>query len=427
MQIILKIKKNCCNFLVIIVILTAIFYISQNNFLLFHTLAELFSIIIAYIIFIIALNSRHYIDNHYFLFLGISFLFIGSFDLFHTLTYEGMNIIPGYDSNLPTQLWIIARYLESFALLLSPLYIHRKIKFNKYFLIFTLISLLLFWLAFNNKFPACYIQGFGLTGFKVISEYIISSILLFSIVLLIINRKHFDRKILHLLISAIGITIISELSFTLYYDVYGTLNLIGHYLKITAFYLFYFAIVHTGIETPYELIFRELKRKEERLSFLAATDDLTGLYNRRACYGHLKKMIAIAKRNKSTFTVCVIDLDNLKKVNDSFGHSEGDALIIEFADILLNYTRESDYICRIGGDEFLVIFTNCNKDDAENYIFRINNGIDLINNNNKKYQIAFSYGLSEYDNAEAGTIDKLIEIADRNMYKHKMSKKELRT
>ena len=92
------------------------------SYLLFHSLFEIFSIIIGCGIFMLAWNSRKLIENNYLLFLGITYLCIASIDLVHTLAYTGMGIFRGYNSNLPTQLWISARYIESLSLLIMPLY-----------------------------------------------------------------------------------------------------------------------------------------------------------------------------------------------------------------------------------------------------------------------------------------------------------------
>jgi two-component system sensor histidine kinase/response regulator len=104
-----------------------------------------------------------------------------------------------------------------------------------------------------------------LTPFKKISEYIISLILLASIALLLKNREGFDRGVLNLLILSIIFTIGAEVAFTLYTDVYGLLNIIGHLLKIVAFYLIYKAVIETGLVRPYDLLFRDLKQSEETL------------------------------------------------------------------------------------------------------------------------------------------------------------------
>jgi PAS domain S-box-containing protein len=114
-------------------------------------------------------------------------------------------------------------------------------------------------------FPVCFVEGAGLTTFKKISEYIISAILLISIPIFYRERSKFDTNVLRLLIASIIVTIFSELMFTLYIHAYGLPNLIGHFLKIVSFYLIYLAIIKTGLENPYSLLFRELKESEELL------------------------------------------------------------------------------------------------------------------------------------------------------------------
>jgi signal transduction histidine kinase len=238
---------------------------SRYNYLLFHSLAELFSIVIACGIFMTAWNARRYINNGYLMFIGIAYLFIGSLDLLHTLAFNGMSIFPGYGANLATQLWIGARYLESLSLLFAPLLIRRQIRVGFVFLGFSGVTLLFLLSIFAfDVFPACYIDGTGLTPFKKISEYVISMILLASMGLLLKHRGEFERSVLVLLIWSIFLTIGSELAFTFYVQVYGLSNLIGHYFKILSFYLIYKALIETGLARPYELLFREVKSSEER-------------------------------------------------------------------------------------------------------------------------------------------------------------------
>lgn len=86
------------------------------SFLLFHIVAEFYSIIIAGTIFIIVFNLKDQIEHGYLKFIGISYLYVGTIDFFHTLAYKGMNIFTGFDTNLATQLWISARYMESISL-----------------------------------------------------------------------------------------------------------------------------------------------------------------------------------------------------------------------------------------------------------------------------------------------------------------------
>ena len=119
MRIITHFRKKRGIYLSIIwafIVIAILSLLSYYKYLLFHSFAELFSIIIALSIFIVVWNSIRFIDNHYFLFVGIIYLFIGFFDILHTLAYTGMGVFPGYGSNLATQFWIFTRYLESISL-----------------------------------------------------------------------------------------------------------------------------------------------------------------------------------------------------------------------------------------------------------------------------------------------------------------------
>ncbi len=84
------------------VVIAGLYIISLDNFLLFHSLVELFSIVVAVAFFLIVWNRRNIIENNYILAAGIGYLFIASIDLLHTFAYKGMGIFPGYDANLPT-------------------------------------------------------------------------------------------------------------------------------------------------------------------------------------------------------------------------------------------------------------------------------------------------------------------------------------
>ncbi|WP_410507730.1 MASE3 domain-containing protein [Methanosarcina hadiensis] len=98
-----------------------LYIISRSNYLLFHTLAELFSIYVAYVVFLIVSKSKNRLENRYLIFIGIAYFFVASLDLIHTFAYKGMGIFPQFDANLPTQLWIAARYMESISLFIAPL------------------------------------------------------------------------------------------------------------------------------------------------------------------------------------------------------------------------------------------------------------------------------------------------------------------
>jgi len=246
-----------------IAIIFGLYLTSLYSYTLFHSLAEAFSIVIACCIFIVAWNTRHIINNNYLLFLGIAYLFVGTVDFIHTLAYKGMGVFLGFCANLPTQLWIVARYMESLSLLIAPLFFKKRLNVYVAFIVYTLITSSLFFSIFYLKiFPDCFIEGKGLTYFKIISEYIISSILIVSIAFLYRFRDRFEKNIFYLVVASIVVTIGSELAFTFYISVYGLSNLIGHIFKIISFYLLYRAILQTGLVDPYSLLLKELKEEE---------------------------------------------------------------------------------------------------------------------------------------------------------------------
>ncbi len=246
--------------------LLGLYLTSRYSYLLFHSLAEIFAVVVAFGIFVLTWNTRRFIDNSYILFLGIAYLFIGAIDLVHTLAYQGMGVFPGYGSNPSTQLWIAARYVQSVSFLVAPLLIGRKLRPPYVFLGFIVVTTLLFMSIFYwDNFPVCYVNGVGLTPFKKISEYVISFIFLASIFLLYRRRRDFDTSVFRFLAASIGVAIFSELAFTLYTEPYTTPNMIGHLLKIVSVYLMYRAIIWTGLAKPYNLVFRNLKQSEEAL------------------------------------------------------------------------------------------------------------------------------------------------------------------
>ena len=256
--------------LLLIVVSAAVVWVlyelSHHSYLLFHSLAEGFSIVIAFAMFAIAWNSRRFMENQYLLLIGVAFVFIGGLDFVHLLAYRGMGVFPEFGTNPATQLWIAARYLEAATLLAAPLLVHRR--FNPFAMagVYAAVTaLLLASIFFWHIFPAAYVDGVGLTTFKIVSEYVISTVLALSIWALFRHREDFNAAVFRLLVAAIIVTIFSELSFTLYTDPYGISNLVGHLLKIAAFYILYKALVATGLRRPYDLLFREQKQTEARL------------------------------------------------------------------------------------------------------------------------------------------------------------------
>lgn len=167
----------------------------------------------------------------------------------------------------------------------------------------------------------------------------------------------------------------------------------------------------------------KLKEALEKLLQVSITDEMTGVFNRRFAYEILTKQIETAKKTKENFIICYIDIDNLKKINDTHGHAEGDLLIGKVVEALKQITMVSDYIFRMGGDEFLLIFPKIEIQQINSLIDRIRQQLNnqVIHNQ----PIDFSFGFAEF-NYEKQDIspDELINIADSGMYESKLKKKQ---
>jgi signal transduction histidine kinase len=249
-----------------LLILVSLYLTSLYSYLLFHGLVELFIVVVASGTFMIAWNARWFLDNTYLLFLGVAYLFVAFLELLHTLAYKGMGVFGGFGTNLPTQLWVAARYLESLSLLAAPLFLGKRLDARRVFAVYlAIVALVLASIFYWKIFPGCYVEGVGLTTFKKISEYVISSMLLVAAILIVVKRRFFDSSVLRLLVASIALNGASEVTFTLYIGVYDIPNMLGHFLKLLSFFLIYKAIIETSLVKPYNLLFRNLKQSEESL------------------------------------------------------------------------------------------------------------------------------------------------------------------
>ena len=135
---------------------------------------------------------------------------------------------------------------------------------------------------------------------------------------------------------------------------------------------------------------------------------------------HLK----IANRMKSQVFMLYADLDDLKGINDTFGHQEGDVALKETARILRETFRESDIVSRIGGDEFVVMPIGNSGKDAESLISRLQNNLNQYNEKNSRYVLSLSVGITSYDPSSPVTLEELLSQGDKLMYGQKIRKKK---
>ncbi|MFA5119150.1 MAG: GGDEF domain-containing response regulator [Candidatus Omnitrophota bacterium] len=170
----------------------------------------------------------------------------------------------------------------------------------------------------------------------------------------------------------------------------------------------------------------ERNRMQAALRGESLVDDLSGLYNRRGFMSLAQQQIKLSRRTMRGFFVVFIDLDRLKKINDTYGHLEGDRALVAVADILKKTFRETDIVGRIGGDEFIVLAIDAADDTAEIIKNRVEGNVREYNTAaGRAYQLSLSMGIVFLNSSKAPvTLAQLMEQADRALYEHKRSKRE---
>jgi two-component system cell cycle response regulator len=164
---------------------------------------------------------------------------------------------------------------------------------------------------------------------------------------------------------------------------------------------------------------------QEKLRVLSVTDELTGLSNRRGFFTLATQQLKLSRRQKRGIYMLYADLDDLKVINDTRGHQEGDLALIETANILKATYRESDIVARIGGDEFVVIPIGSTGDNIELITGRLKKNLEECNaKRNCGYELSLSVGIAYYDPENPCTVDELLSKGDRLMYEKKKLKQK---
>jgi len=168
----------------------------------------------------------------------------------------------------------------------------------------------------------------------------------------------------------------------------------------------------------------EHKRQQERLRELSMLDELTGLYNRRGLAQRVEQQMELCARRDSEFVLVYLDLDELKDVNDLYGHQEGDRALTAVAQIMTTCSRASDILARVGGDEFVIVAIDAKGDDTDTVVGRLQNEIQRWNVvSGSPYRLSVSVGTAIYDPAQPCVAADLLSRADESMYREKLLRK----
>lgn len=171
-----------------------------------------------------------------------------------------------------------------------------------------------------------------------------------------------------------------------------------------------------GLEEKVQDRTQKIEKQKEELKKLSQTDALTGIYNRNK----LNDIVIQRQKYDVMYSVIILDIDNFKFINDKYGHDVGDEILKEFANILQDNTRASDFLGRWGGEEFIIICSNITKDKAYNIAEKVR---EIIENFNfyKGLRVTASFGVAQY--AKGTSYEELFKLADDALYKAKNSGK----
>jgi diguanylate cyclase (GGDEF)-like protein len=165
---------------------------------------------------------------------------------------------------------------------------------------------------------------------------------------------------------------------------------------------------------------------DREIRSLAVTDELTGLYNRRGFLASAMHQLKLAHRQSQDVILLFFDMDNLKGINDAFGHREGDLAIIRAADALEETFRDSDILARLGGDEFAVLASGASIPNRQAIVPRMDRSLEKANAEESRYKLSFSIGIARFDPETACSLGELMARADQDMYVHKKFHREAR-
>ena len=398
--------------------------IAHYHYLLFHTLVEGFSIVVVGIIYVLATRTYKYSGHDYLLFLGIAYPFIAMVDFMHAVTYGG--ICWGMGPNLSTQLWVAARYMEAITLLVAPFFVIKKLKPR--WLVwgtYCVTTGVLFLMFRVGLFPDCYVAGLGLSKFKVASEIVVCVILMASVVHLKMRSSRMNNMLFKIMVLSSLLTVLAEFSFTLYNDVYGVMNFVGHMFKLGSFILIYWGIVLRGLEYPFDLVFEKMRLALEIMQENSLKDPLTGLFNRRGFRELAGKELSRGQKENYQVEFLYLDLDNFKEVNDKQGHWMGDKVLKEFASIMMSAVSENDIVARLGGDEFIMVISRAGEQEAVILDAKIKEGLkqnELIKSL-KPFTVGYSLGSVLWLPGDTRDLEEVLNEADSLMYENKEKKK----
>ena len=391
--------------------------ISPPDFLVVHSMMEVFAIIVAALVFFTGHGVQQAERSTRSMALGCAFLAVALFDILHFLSYIGMpDLVSSNTAHKSILFWLGGRIAAGVGLMAYVLlpdtpasrFPLRRHAWIGVLLAVAVVSYIL--LKSPDIVPAMYAKGVGLTPLKVAIEWGVFGFYLAIAALLYLRRNRitncdFESLMLALLLMASG-----ELFFTVYVEVSSTANLLGHTYKVFAYYFLFRAIYAEAVSRP----FRQMRH-------MLTHDDLTGLPNRTAFNERLNQSVVRTRHDHVPCAVLLLDLDHFQNVNDTLGHEMGDLLLVAVADRVRGSLPPAAFMARFSGDEFVILLEGASVDRAkqvgEELLRVMAREFDI---GNDRLAISASLGIVTYP-TDGETASVLMRYADLALHRAKLS------
>ena len=399
------------------------FFKKPSDYLPLHTGLEFISMAVSFMVFGLGWNLRRQAGNSHGIVLAATFLSVALLDFAHTLSFDGMPDVFGPSgSEKAINFWLIGRAIAAVGLVAVvwlPVRTWSARRCAATMAAAVAVVGASWWIGFfhSNWLPRTFVDGQGLTPFKIYSEYVLAATYL-AVALVMAGRGAQRRDVnLYWLAAGAWVLGLSELFFTLYGHVTDLFNLLGHVYKAAAYVMLYRALFVAGVLAPH----RFLRQKETELKYLVQHDSLTGLPNRLLLVSRLKHAVDRARRAGEQGAFLFLDLDHFKNVNDSLGHSAGDELLQLVVARLRGRLRDSDLLARMGGDEFVVLMERLARPPAaaglaQSLIEALKEVFVLAGG--QEVYIGTSIGICIFPN-DNESVDQIIRNADAALYQAK--------
>lgn len=342
-----------------------------------HIISEVFAIVVAALVFAVVWHSEGPQRGANQL-LGCAFLAIALLDLAHMLSYAGMpDWVTPASPEKAIGFWLMSRLLLALTLLAVAFQVTPQRRLSRPLLLLATLAVVggCFYLQLFQPqlWPRTFIEGQGLTGFKIAVEWAIIALLLIAAWRFWLVRRERPSWQVEGMLAAALISVFAELCFTAYSNVNSLFSLLGHLYKVLAYCFIYQVVFVANVRAPYARLAVEKAERdaaEKRAQYLSCYDSLTGLPKPGLLQDRTRQALERAQKQQTQVAVLYVDFDHFKMVNDSFGHAFGDRLLCRASERLQQLLPGDAVLTRAGGDEFVVLLTDLADAEAASVLIQ---------------------------------------------------------